>query len=111
MKLIVAGGRDTILTEDMKSTLMNHLDFTDELVHGGCKGVDLQARDIAEEQGFPTREFKADWSKHGRAAGPIRNREMAEYADAVLLFPGGRGPDSMYDEAVIAGIKIFWHKV
>ena len=29
--------------------------------------------------------FDADWETHGKAAGPIRNAQMAKYADALLL--------------------------
>ena len=42
-----------------------------------------------------------------KAAGPIRNKEMAEYADAVALFPGGTGTESMFKEAKAADIKIY----
>jgi predicted Rossmann-fold nucleotide-binding protein len=32
---------------------------------------------------------------------------MAEYADAVALFPGGRGTENMASEAAKAGLKVF----
>ncbi len=46
------------------------------------------------------KEFPPDWEKHGKAAGPIRNKEMAEYADALLLIWDGksRGSASMKKE-------------
>jgi len=59
------------------------------------------------ESGLVVKIFKADWNRHGRAAGPIRNREMAAYADGVCLFKGGRGTASMYREAVKAGLVIY----
>ena len=38
------------------------------------------------------KEFKADWVKYGKAAGPIRNEEMAKYADACIVFWDGKSP-------------------
>jgi len=39
-------------------------------------------------------EFPADWDTHGRAAGPIRNKQMAEYGDALLLIWDGESRGS-----------------
>ena len=39
-------------------------------------------------------EFKAEWTIHGKAAGPIRNRKMAEYGDALLLIWDGTSKGS-----------------
>lgn len=45
------------------------------------------AREIAEELNIPFKPFPANWTKHGKAAGPIRNREMLdENPDLVLAF-------------------------
>lgn len=104
MKTIIAGGRDYFLNEN------DYLDLDNfgitEVVSGACKGVDSCGEAWAFMGNIPVKIFNADWTKHGRAAGPIRNREMAQYADQVILFPGGRGTQSMYNEAKKAGIKI-----
>jgi hypothetical protein len=109
MKLIVAGGRDFRLGDAHEmalALLVDHEGFT-EIVTGGAPGVDSDAHDWASEVGLATRVFPADWHQHGKAAGPIRNREMAAYADAVVLFPGGLGTASMAREASAANLKIF----
>ena len=49
---------------------------TAELVHGGCRGADLTARDYWVSKGRPHHEFPAPWG-HGRFAGPARNELMA----------------------------------
>lgn len=60
------------------------------LVHGGCRGADDIASNVwsffGEEIVVP-----AEWGKHGKAAGPIRNRLMlARYQPSVLYaFPRG----------------------
>lgn len=46
------------------------------LVHGACRGADIICAAVAETLGFEARAYPADWEKHRRAAGPIRNRQM-----------------------------------
>lgn len=109
MKLIIAGGRDFKFGDNEIATLDNiwFYEKVTEVVSGGAPGADACGEKWADNNAIPVTRFDADWGKHGRAAGPIRNAEMAKYADAVALFPGGRGTDSMYNEAVKAGIQIF----
>lgn len=104
MKTIIAGGRDYRISQD-DIEFLDSLEIT-EVVSGGAKGADTGGEEYAEERGIPIIRFNADWDKHGKAAGPIRNREMANYADAVVLFPGGRGTESMYKEAVKSDLTI-----
>lgn len=108
MKLIVAGGRNYNLTDRDKSHLDALILSIECVVSGGCPtGVDRDAEAWAEALGIPVARFPADWQKHGRAAGPIRNREMAEYADAIAVFPGGKGTESMVKEAKLARLQIY----
>lgn len=105
MKLIVAGGRD------YKGNVARWIDFAEievtEVVSGGATGADRLGEEYAEARGIPVRHFIPNWKDYGRAAGPMRNKEMAEYADAVALFAGGKGTDSMYQEAKKAGIQVY----
>lgn len=105
MAVIVAGGRDYQFTADDIAKLERIP--VREVVSGGATGADRCGEQWAESRGIPVKQFPADWKTHGRAAGPIRNRQMAEYADAVALFPGGRGTASMAKEAEKAGIAIY----
>ena len=52
-----------------------------EIVSGGAKGVDRLGEWYARQRGLPCKAFPAQWAKYGKSAGPIRNAEMAEYAD------------------------------
>ena len=105
VSLIVAGGREYQLTQEdeMKLDALN----VRELVSGAASGADRGGEAWASKRGIPIRQFPADWAKHGRGAGPKRNRQMAEYAQAVALFPGGKGTASMRREAERVGIEIF----
>lgn len=49
------------------------------IVEGGAAGADSLARDFANENGLPVMEFKPDWKKYGRAAGPKRNDAMTAF--------------------------------
>ena len=105
MKLIIAGGRDYKMTPDDWGKL-DEIVVT-EVVSGCASGADKAGEYYAEQKGLPVTKFPADWNANGRAAGPIRNREMADYADAVALFKGGRGTESMKREAEKAGIQVY----
>lgn len=109
MKLIVAGGRDHYLTVtdyERLDALAGQIHIS-EVVSGHCSdGADSCGEWWANLRQIPLKLFPADWSQ-GRKAGPIRNKQMAEYADAVVLFPGGRGTESMCREAMAAGIIIY----
>ena len=107
MKLIIASGRDYRFTTSDRSRLDALLATVTVVVSGAATGADREGKRWAELHGIPVKRFPADWDKHGRAAGPIRNAQMARYADAVALFPGGRGTESMRREAERAGITIY----
>ena len=105
MRVIIAGGRQYTLTED-DWTYLATLPIT-IVVSGGASGADQGGEDFADANDLPIRRFHADWRVYKRAAGPRRNKQMGEYADAVVLFPGGRGTASMEREAKKAGILIY----
>jgi hypothetical protein len=72
-----------------------------EVVTGKAKGADTLgekwARCVAN---LPVKEFPADWKTHGLKAGPIRNGEMADYADGLIVFiwNGSRGSANMLEQ-------------
>ncbi len=84
-----------------------------EVVCGGAAGVDSIGAKLARERNVPVKMFPADWGKHGRAAGPIRNREMADYAQALVAVWDGlsRGTKNMIDEARARGLTVHVHQV
>ncbi len=105
MKLIIAGGRG-YRASDRDLDMLSGIDI-DEVVSAGADGADTFGVVYACMWGLKLKVMRADWQGWGRAAGPRRNRMMAQYADGVVLLPGGIGTRSMWSEAVIAGIEIF----
>lgn len=109
MKLIIAGGRSRRLThEDIKllDEIYQQEDVT-TVISGDCHGVDREAAEWAERKNIFVWREPAQWAKYGRRAGPIRNEKMAEMADAVVLFPGGVGTNSMFQIAKKYKLRIY----
>jgi acyl-CoA synthetase (NDP forming) len=52
--------------------------------------------------------FPANWKKHGKSAGPIRNQLMLDVGkpDLVIAFPGGSGTADMIRRARKAGVPV-----
>ena len=61
-----------------------------QIISGGARGVDTLAKKYAVAMGNPYLEFPADWAKHGRAAGMIRNSEIIRQSDEVVAFWDGK---------------------
>lgn len=97
----------------LKSTWKNRR--TDEIVivHGACPtGADAIAAEEAKLHGFTIEPHPADWAKHGKAAGPIRNGEMVKLgaARAYAFWDGkSRGTYDMIRQCTTAGISLHIH--
>lgn len=85
-----------------------------EIISGHCRGADMAGEKFATQYGYPLKVFEADWDTHGKAAGPIRNRQMAKYAaqadeGIVVAFPIGssRGTRHMVDIANQYGLEVY----
>jgi hypothetical protein len=78
------------------------------IIHGGAWGADWLADHWAVHNLCAIEEYPANWEKHGKAAGPIRNLEMLNEAkpDLVVAFPGGRGTAHMVRIAKEAGVQV-----
>lgn len=103
---IIAGGRDYHLGPKERRWLdgIHAVKPITMVVSGGCSGADIGGEAWADRRKIEVNRFPADWSKHGRAAGPIRNEEMLSWVrderarrghhrmrDLLILFPGGKG--------------------
>jgi UDP-N-acetylmuramoylalanine-D-glutamate ligase len=77
------------------------------IITGGATGADRSAADWAALEFTDYEEYPANWKKHGKAAGPIRNKQMLDSGvDLVIAFPGGAGTANMVKQAKKAGVKI-----
>ena len=96
MRVIVAGSRFFENYEFVSSQLDGILKDTNvtQIICGMANGVDLLGKRYAKEKGLIVCEFPADWDKYKKAAGPIRNRQMAEHGLLLILFWDGKSPGS-----------------
>ena len=78
------------------------------IVSGTAKGADALGEKYARERGYVVERFPADWQQYGKAAGPIRNRQMADNADALIAFWDGHsiGTKDMITKAQKKGIAV-----
>lgn len=93
-KLIIAGGRDfsdyDMLKKEVSEFIKTFGEDSIEIVSGTARGADSLGERYALEHGHLIKKFPANWNKYGRAAGPFRNAEMAEYANACIVFWDGK---------------------
>ncbi len=92
------------------------------VIHGAGRGLDTWAGLwAAERDGVSQIPMPAQWDRHGKAAGPIRNRKMLEVLLAleecgheceVHAFPIGesKGTRGMIEMAEKAGFDVFTHE-
>lgn len=104
--LVVAGGRDFQNFDYMKreicALMWNELtNYEVVIISGECPtGADYWAKNAARALRLRYHGVLANWKEHGKAAGPIRNREMATHGSGLLAFWDGesRGTGNMIDE-------------
>lgn len=114
MKTIIAGSRDIENYEFVKAILDKcpWISEVTEVVTGTCRGVDKLGERWADEKGLPKKPFKPDWNL-GNKGGPLRNEEMAKYADAAILIhkSGSSGTQDMKERAEKYGLKLHYVEV
>lgn len=93
-KVIIAGTRmfaDYTLLCSSCDKLLSQKGLTHDIiiVSGTARGADKLGERYAKERGYNVELFPADWKKKGRAAGYIRNADMANNADALIAFWDG----------------------
>ena len=110
MRVLVCGGRDfdDALTLELWLEEVHIERGITLLIEGGARGADYMARKFAEGRGIPVKTFQADWKRHGKAAGAIRNKQMLDDGspNLVVAFDGGRGTANMVQQAQAAGIEV-----
>ena len=112
-RIIIAGGRDLNNYELLKAkceSILSSKATTHRIiiVSGAAKGADSLGEKYAREKSYAIESRPADWNTHGKAAGYIRNAQMADGADALIAFWDGksRGTKSMINIARSKGLCV-----
>ncbi len=109
MKTIIAGSR-TITDYTLVEEAINESGFEiTKVISGMAKGVDTLGERWAHYNNIGIHLCPADWKKHGKKAGYIRNIEMADIADALIVIIEGesRGSTHMLEIATKKGLQVF----
>lgn len=112
MRALVCGGRNYADYTLLKEVLDGFENFKGEkittVIHGAARGADTLAGRWARETGRQVEIYPANWKEHGKAAGPIRNREMLVEGrpEVVIAFPGGSGTANMVSISKKAGVTV-----
>lgn len=109
MRVLVCGGRDYADGAKFDAVMdqVVHEGIT-AIIEGCARGADSMAEIYGLTWSIPVIHFPADWDKNGKAAGPIRNKQMLIEGkpDLVIAFPGGRGTANMIEQAERAGVPV-----
>lgn len=83
-----------------------------QVIVGGARGVDQMGERWAKEMGITYEVYPAEWVTFGKGAGYIRNKVMAQNAEALIAFWDGKskGTKHMIDTAIELGlyVKVFY---
>ena len=109
LNVIIAGSRNMTQAELIPLAVERSGFQVNSVICGMARGADTLGRLWAEQQEIPVQHFPADWNRYGRAAGPIRNRQMAEVADALIVFiwDNSKGSENMLKQMQRAGKPCF----
>ncbi len=109
MKTIIAGSREGFTLQDVYKA-WDQSDFAiSEVVSGGARGVDRLGEQWAKANQVPIKQFIPDWDGLGKKAGHVRNRDMGDYADALIALWDGesKGTKGMIEYAQKKGLKVY----
>lgn len=87
MLILICGDRHWADFELMQATLSYLPDTDVTIVSGHARGADRLGECLADLRGWGKEIYRAQWSRYGKAAGPLRNIEMlATLPDLVIAF-------------------------
>jgi YspA, cpYpsA-related SLOG family len=89
MKTIIAGSRTINNLPELELAIKESGIQITEVICGGANGVDKLGEKWAKDNNVPIKYFLPNWEQFGKAAGPIRNSQMIDYAEAAIILWDG----------------------
>lgn len=112
MKVLVCGDRNWHDRTAIRAWLSLLQDCGyDTVIEGEARGADTIAREEGERMGMVVEKHPARWSLYGRAAGPIRNKEMLDSGPSIVVafhpdILTSKGTANMVKQAEAKGIAV-----
>jgi hypothetical protein len=109
-RYLICGGRDfadqALLDKALGALILHPEDAV--IIHGAARGADKMGANWGFNHGAAVEAYPADWDRHKKAAGFIRNQAMLDVGkpDVVLAFPGGNGTADMVRRARAQGVIV-----
>lgn len=106
MRVIIAGSRSITNKNVFNNAIKNAIDsgiYINEVISGGARGIDTLAIEYAIDNSILLRVFKAQWGLYNKSAGFIRNKEMADYADALIAIHDGKSKGTQHMIEIATG--------
>lgn len=85
MKVAVVGSR-SLTSVELEQYIPS---YCSEIVSGGAIGVDFCAAEYAHTNHLTLTEFFPEYQKYKRGAPIVRNKQIVDYADEVIVFWDG----------------------
>lgn len=109
MKILCCGDRNWTNKGRIYEILQTY-PTTTIIIHGNATGADTLCKEVAESLGMIVISVPANWNKYGKAAGPIRNKEMLDMVpEEVIAFhndiKNSRGTKNCITQARQRGIR------
>ena len=112
-KVVIAGSRGFSNYKLLKETCDKYLREKKKthnvvVISGHARGADSLGEKYASDEDLDLEIYPADWKKYGKSAGFMRNKQMADIADAVIAFWNGEshGTKHMIDIAEEKGLNV-----
>ena len=96
MRLAIIGSRSFDDYQLIINELQSYKDKITLVVSGGARGADTLSEKWANENNIETLIFLADWEKHGKRAGFIRNEDIIKNCDCCIAFWDGKSPGTKH---------------
>jgi len=87
------------------------------IIHGAARGADEMAGESADRHGLECLEFPADWDRHGKRAGFLRNQQMLDEGRPTMVAAftydiyQSRGTYDMAKRSLVAGLRVYINPV
>lgn len=111
INIMICGGRDfnnyplleKKVLEDLQDYLSKNPTLTQfnprytTIISGNARGADTLGEMFARKFGLQIEKHPALWNMYGRRAGFVRNEEMVNISDIVIIFHDGKSKGTAHD--------------